>query len=166
MGAISRRTLIETQDIKESQVTGTKVLDHTLGSQELGTSAAIIVEGTQIKEDLITEHHVLDHTLGSHNLGTTVAIIVEGTQIKDAIVTMDKLESLSEFGTLAGVTKTGTYLHFDTAFGAAPTLVVASIAGGPGTVAELGAAPAAGSANVNLTGSGTIVVEYVAWGAR
>ena len=221
MGGITRRTLLETQDIKESQVTHSKVLDHTLGSQDidttvgiivagtqikddliteahvldhtlgshnLGTTVAIIVEGTQIKDDLITEAHVLDHTLGSHNLGTTVAIIVEGTQIKDDLIGSEHIEAagisyadqikdgiigtakiveLQELGTIAAVTKTGVYLIFDSAFGAAPTLVATPLVDtlGGGTHLYI-ASLAAGSAELKLTGMGTVVAHYQAKGVR
>lgn len=167
MGGITRRTLLETQDIKESQITASKVLDHTLGSQEFGTSAAIIILGTQIKDDVITAAHVLDHTLGSQNFGTTVGVIVAGTQIKDAIIGTAKIVELQEHGTIAAVTKTGVYLTFDSAFGAAPTLVATPLYGtmAAGTFLYISSL-VAGSAQLRLTGDGTVVAHYIARGAR
>ena len=131
------------------------MLDHTLGSHNLGTTVAILVEGTQIKTDLV----------GSEHLGN--AAVSYATQIKDGIIGTAKIENLQEMGTVAGVTKTGVHLTFDSAFGAAPALVVSPLVTslGEGTHMYI-ASLKAGSALLKLTGSGTVVAHYMAIGAR
>jgi hypothetical protein len=114
-----------------------------------------------IKDASITAAKITSHTLGSQLLGTTVGIIVAGTQIKNAIVTPAKFSVLQEYGTVAAVTATGTYLTFDTAFSAPPAVVVTGI----DAVARLAHAPVAGSAKIELGAAGKLVVHYVAWGA-
>jgi hypothetical protein len=87
---------------------------------------------------------------------------LDTVDIKDASVTPAKFSVLQEYGTVAAVTATGTYLTFDTAFSAAPTVVVTGI----DAAARLANAPVAGSAKIELGAAGTAVVHYIAWGAR
>ncbi len=99
-------------------------------------------------------------------MGITRRTLLETQDIKDSVVTRGKFSETLDYGTLADVGKTGTYLHFSTAFGGTPTLVLTGVLGGLGTVAELMTTPKSGSARIRTTGSGTVVVEYMAWGPK
>jgi len=141
----------------------------------MGTTVAILVEGTQIKLDLIGSEHI---EAGAIAYGTQIKADVIGSehieaagisyadQIKDALITAAKFNELQEHGTVAVVTKTGVYLTFDESFGGTPTIVVS-----PESNVAAGTFPyvdkkLSGSALIKLTGSGTVVCDYIAWGAR
>ena len=113
-------------------------------------------------DDSITAAKVLDHTLGSQNLSTATNIIVGSAQLKDAVVLETKLVEHLEHGTITGVTVTGRYKTFGSAFGSAPDVVVTA----RGTYdARVVVTPAVGSFKAGLS-AGTSNVMFHAWGAR
>jgi len=71
-----------------------------------------------------------------------------------------------EHGRLGSVTSGGTYIHFTSAFGAAPHVVGFGVNEAIGTTLTMGAEPAAGSCKVKTTAPGTVKMCYTAWGAR
>jgi len=89
---------------------------------------------------------------------------LDTVDIKDASVTAAKFSELLEHGTVV-TSSAGTYLVFDTAFGGTPTVVVSSV-DALGTVPQLAHTPTSGSTLIDLSTSGSVVVHYIAWGAR
>lgn len=90
---------------------------------------------------------------------------IDTVDYKDASVTAAKFSELQEHGTVVVANSAASYLVFDTAFGGTPTVVVTGVAAG-GTVPQLNHAPTSGSAHIDLSTSGSVVVQYIAWGVR
>lgn len=90
---------------------------------------------------------------------------LDTVDIKDASVTAAKFSELQEHGTVVVANSAVSYLVFDTSFGGTPTLVVTGVAAA-GTVPQLNHAPTSGSAHIDLSTTGTVVVHYIAWGVR
>ena len=90
---------------------------------------------------------------------------LETTDYGAASLPAAKFSELLEHGTVVVANSSATYLVFDTAFGGTPTLVVTGV-GAAGTVPQLNHAPTSGSAHIDLSTSGSVVVHYIAWGAR
>lgn len=87
---------------------------------------------------------------------------LETVAYKDATVKEADFYEHLEHGTITGVTATGRYKTFTTAFSAEPQVVIT----GEGANARLAHAPAAGSFKVELDAGGTVDAGYIAWGAR
>jgi len=82
----------------------------------------------------------------------------------DATITEPKLSEHLEHGTITGVTATGRYKVFTTAFGGVPDVVPTEITGS--LAGRLMGTPTAGSFGAKLTAAGTQDVMFQAWGAR
>lgn len=91
---------------------------------------------------------------------------IEAVDIADATITEDKFSEHLEHGTLVNISKGGRWKEFDTAFGAAPHVVISGESEAVGTYVTLGATPKAGSFKVELAADGTLNANYVAWGDR
>jgi hypothetical protein len=107
-------------------------------------------------------------------MGVTKHVRVTSEKIKDAaLATVDygnatiteaKFSEHLEHGTVTGVTATGRYKVFTTAFGGAPDVVFTEITGS--LAARLMGTPVAGSFGAKLTAAGTQDLMFQAWGAR
>ena len=89
---------------------------------------------------------------------------LDTVDIKDASVTAAKLSEKFEHGTVSGVTATGRYKTFTTAFGGVPDVFVQETT--TSLAARVVGTAAAGSFQVNTTATGTVDVMFQAWGVR
>ena len=89
---------------------------------------------------------------------------LDTVDIKDASVSPAKLQEMFEHGTVSGVTATGRYKTFTTAFGGVPDVVCQEIVGS--LASRLKGTASAGSFQVYLTATGTQDIVFMAWGAR
>jgi hypothetical protein len=177
-GAIAYAT-----QIKDDIIVAAHILDHSLGSQHLGTTVAIIVEGTQIEDDLIGSEHIanaavsyatqikdsiitgakiVDDAIGSEHIEAVG--ISYAAQIKGKIITPEKFNELYLHGTVAAVTGGGAYILFGTNFSGTPDLVISPENVGVGTFPFI-ETKTRGSALVKLSVGGTVVCDYIAMGA-
>jgi hypothetical protein len=83
---------------------------------------------------------------------------------KDASIAEAEFAEHFEHGTVTGVTATGRYKVFTTAFGGVPDVVFTEITGS--LASRLMGTPTAGSFGAKLTAAGTQDVMFQAWGAR
>ena len=90
---------------------------------------------------------------------------LETVAYKDASIAEADFAEHFEHGTVTGVTATGRYKLFTTAFGGVPDVVCYEI-GSAAIASRLMGTPVAGSFKVNLTSAGTQDMMFHAWGAR
>ena len=90
---------------------------------------------------------------------------LETVAYKDASVAEADFAEHLEHGTITGVTATGRYKTFTTAFGGVPDVVCYEI-GTSAPASRLFGTPDAGSFMVKLSSTGTRVLMFQAWGAR
>ncbi|NIS20255.1 MAG: hypothetical protein GWN12_09830 [Thermoplasmata archaeon] len=130
------RTQLQADDIK----------DASIATQDL---AAASVTAAKMADDAVGSAVIAGSNVVTNN-------------IKGSSVQVDQFGVLRDHGTVAGVTATGRYKSFHTAFGGAPNVVVT----GEGANARMAQAPAAGSFKAELDAAGTAPARYVAWGSR
>jgi len=94
--------------------------------------------------------------------GDIASQAVTEAKIASQAVTEAKMYEHYEHGTITGITATGRYRAFTTAFGAAPAVNVTAVA----KIAYLGVAPATGSFNVKLSAAGTANGYFIAFGQK
>lgn len=151
---------VGSENIYSNAIYAAKIAANAVGYGKLTTGLQGSLGGMP---DTIGTTQIKKPGVGSENVADNA--IYRNAQLGDNVIESTNLRDLYQYGTLSGITATGTYVLFPSEYGTTVTPITVVVTG-VGAVVYLAGAPSAGSFKVQRSTAGTSDFSWMSWGRK